>query len=63
MNNIARQEIYHGRYLSPKEIMKAIDSVTLDGIKDLSEKLVHRESCSLTVYGPIEEEALKGIID
>jgi predicted Zn-dependent peptidase len=42
MNNIARQEIYYGKYFSPKEIMDEIDSITLKQIKDLAEKMVKR---------------------
>jgi len=62
MTNIARQEIYYGRYYSPKEIMKEVDSITLDRIKDLAEKLIRKESCSLTVHGPVPEKDLKGIL-
>jgi predicted Zn-dependent peptidase len=62
MTNIARQEIYYGRYYSPKEIMKEVDSITLDRIKDLAEKLIKKESSSLTVYGPVYERDLKGIL-
>lgn len=62
MNNIARQEIYYGRYYSPKEIMKEVDSITLDHIKDLAERLVRKESFSLAVYGPVPEKDLKGIL-
>ena len=62
MNNIARQEIYHDRYYSPKEMMNKIDSITLNQIKDLVEMLVKKEGFSLTVYGPVHEEALKGIL-
>jgi len=62
MTNIARQEIYYGKYYSPKEIMKEVDSITLDRIKDLAEKLIRKESCSLTVHGPVPEKDLKGIL-
>lgn len=62
MSNIARQEIYYGRYYSPKEIMKEVDSITLNQIKDLAERLVKKEWFSLTVYGPVHEEDLKGIL-
>ena len=62
MTNIARQEIYYGRYYSPKEIMKEVDSITLDRIKDLAGKLIRKESCSLTVHGPVPEKDLKGIL-
>jgi predicted Zn-dependent peptidase len=62
MNNIARQEIYHGRYYSPKEIIHEIESITLGQIKDLVDKLVQKEYISLTVYGPVNEEDVKGIV-
>jgi predicted Zn-dependent peptidase len=62
MVNIARQEIYHGRYYSPKEIMKEVDSITLGHIQNLAEKLIKQEGISLTVYGPVYEKDLKGVI-
>jgi predicted Zn-dependent peptidase len=62
MTNIARQQIYHGRYYSPKEIMKEVDSITLDYIQALAEKLIKQGRFSLTVYGPVYERDLKGII-
>ena len=62
MNNIARQEIYYGRYYSPKEIIREIESITLGQIKDLVDKLVQKEYFSLTVYGPVNEEDVKGIL-
>jgi predicted Zn-dependent peptidase len=62
MTNIARQEIYHNRYYSPKEIMKEVDSITLGHIQDLAEKLIKQGGISLTVYGPVYEKDLKGII-
>jgi predicted Zn-dependent peptidase len=62
MNNIARQEIYHGRYYSPKEIIREIESITLYQVKDLVDQLVQRELISLTVYGPVNDEDVKGIL-
>ncbi len=63
MNNIARQEIYHGRYFSPKEIMEEIDSITLRQIKDLASGIVRKDMLALTVYGPVQQEKLAGILD
>jgi len=62
MNNIARQEIYYGRYYSPKEIMKEVDSVTLGQIKALSERLIKRDCISLTIYGPVHKKDFEGIL-
>jgi predicted Zn-dependent peptidase len=63
MNNIARQEIYYGRYYSPKEVMKEIDLIKLSQIRDLAERLVKKEGFSITVYGPLHERDLKGILN
>ncbi len=62
MNNIARQEIYYGKYFSPKEIMGEIDSINLQQIKELAERTVKKEWFSLTVHGPVHEEDLRGIL-
>jgi len=62
MNNIARQEIYHGRYYSPKEMIYEIESITLGQIKDIADKLVKKEYISLAIYGPVNEEDVKGIV-
>ncbi|MBI4682209.1 MAG: insulinase family protein [Nitrospirae bacterium] len=60
MTNIAKQEIYYGKYFSPNEIIKMVESVTLENVKDLSQKLVGDNSFALTVYGPVKENDLKG---
>ncbi|MDH5768350.1 MAG: insulinase family protein [Nitrospirota bacterium] len=62
MNNIARQEIYYGRYYSPKEIMKKVNAITLSQIKDLTERMIKKEWFSLTVYGPVNETDVRGIL-
>lgn len=62
MNNIARQEIYYGGYFSPEEVMKEIDSITLQQVKELAEKIILKEYFSLTIYGPVPEADVKGII-
>jgi predicted Zn-dependent peptidase len=63
MNNIARQEIYHGKYFSPKEIMDEIDSITLQQIRELALSVIRKDMLALAVYGPVQEESLRGILD
>ncbi len=58
MNNIARQEIYHGKYFSPREIMDEIDSIRVEHIRDLADTIVRRDALALTVYGPVQEQDL-----
>jgi len=62
MQNIARQEIYYGRYYSPSEIIKEIDAINLTQIKELSKKLIGQNALALTVLGPVHENDLKGIL-
>lgn len=58
MQNIARQEIYYGRYFSPEEITKEIDAVTMDQIRELSEMLFKGNAIALTALGPLQHSQL-----
>jgi predicted Zn-dependent peptidase len=58
MQNIAKQEIYFGRYYSPAEVIRDIDSVTLNKLKALAEKLLRGKSPALTALGPVEPKLL-----
>lgn len=62
MQNIARQEIYYGRYYSPTEIIKEINAITLKHVKGLSEKLLMQKNIALTILGPVNEVDLKGVV-
>jgi len=55
MTNLARQEIYLGQYLPPKEIIKAVEEVTLEEVKDLSRRLIDNTPLALTIYGPVKD--------
>lgn len=59
MTNIAKQEIYYGKYYSPKEILEMVDKVSLDNIKGLAARLIQDNRFAFTVYGPVKEEELK----
>ncbi|MDP2156675.1 MAG: pitrilysin family protein, partial [Nitrospirota bacterium] len=61
MNNIARQEMYFGRYISPDEIIKEVDRVTMNQVTDLAERLIRKSLFSAVVYGPVEKDVLNGI--
>ena len=62
MQNIARQEMYYGRYYSPSEIIKDINSISLAQVKELAENLLSRSDTALTVLGPVNENDFKGIM-
>lgn len=61
MQNIASQEIYYGRHYTPKEVMEAVDAVTIDESKALLDELVSGDSgtMALTVMGPVAKDSLK----
>ncbi|MEF9476353.1 MAG: insulinase family protein [Candidatus Mariimomonas ferrooxydans] len=59
MVNIARQEMYYGRYFTPEDIIKAVESVTLEELKELSHRLLGNNAFALTVYGPVREMELQ----
>ena len=61
MQNIARQEIYYGRYYSPSEIIKDINSISLAQVKELTEKLISGSKVALTALGTVNENDFKGI--
>jgi predicted Zn-dependent peptidase len=62
MNNIARQEINFGRYISPDEISKAVEMVSMKQLKELSERLLRKKTLSITAYGPLQKDVLDGIL-
>lgn len=59
MTNIAKQEIYYGKYYSSDEIIRMVESVTLDKVKDLADMLTGDDSFALTVYGPVKDKDLR----
>jgi predicted Zn-dependent peptidase/type II secretory pathway pseudopilin PulG len=53
MSNLARQEIYFGRQLTLAEILRRIDAVTTDHVRDLSEELFDDRELSLAAVGEL----------
>ncbi|MDI6801028.1 MAG: pitrilysin family protein [Thermodesulfovibrionales bacterium] len=63
MQNIAQQEICYGRYYSQKEIMKEIEAVTMQHVRDLAHRLINDGKMSLTILGPVKTEEFKGLLN
>jgi predicted Zn-dependent peptidase len=53
MSNLARQEMYFGRYISLDEIARRVDAVTAEGIQEIARDLFKPEQIALTVLGPM----------
>jgi len=59
MQNIATQEIYYGRYYSPADIMRKVDSITLKSAREFAGDVISKGKMALTVLGPVEKSRLK----
>lgn len=55
MNQLAKQEIYFGRYFSMDEIIAEIEKVRGDNIQSLAEKLLEDSFFNLAILGPVKK--------
>ena len=62
MNQLARDEIYSGRTITPEEISQGIDAVTPHDIRTLAQHLFGRSGPAVTVIGPVEEDFVHGLL-
>jgi predicted Zn-dependent peptidase len=62
MNQLARNEIFSGRHVTPEEIAEGIESVTADDIRDLASNLFHNGSFAATVIGPVSEAEVHEVL-
>ena len=53
MNKLAKDEIYQGTHVTLQKIVKEIDRITPDQIRQLSHKLLDQEAFVVTALGPI----------
>src|SRR5712691_13124723 len=54
MSNLARQELYFGRFYSLDEILASIDAVTREDVQTLAQEFFRPEQISATVLGPVD---------
>jgi len=54
MSSLARQELYFGRHYSTDEIIKSIDALTREEIRDLARELLKPEKIGAAVLGNLE---------
>jgi predicted Zn-dependent peptidase len=53
MTNLARQELYFGRFFSLDEILVSIEAVTAEDVQSLARQFFRPEQISATVLGPL----------
>src|SRR6201993_4059156 len=59
MSNLARQELYFGRFYSLDEILASIDAVTREEVQILAQEFFRTEQISATVLGPVNGFSLE----
>ena len=58
MSNLARQELYFGRFFSLDEILQAIEAVTAEQLQSLAQRYFRTDQIAVTVLGPLDGFAL-----
>jgi predicted Zn-dependent peptidase len=58
MSNLARQEIYYGRFFSPEEIVAEVDAVTPADVQALARDLFQPEAIAVTALGNLGDLAI-----
>ncbi len=58
MNKLAKDELYQGRHVTLQEIVKAIDRISPEQIRQLSQKLLDPKEFVLTALGPIPKRGI-----
>jgi predicted Zn-dependent peptidase len=54
MANVARQEMYFGRYISQDEIARSVDGVTAEQVQGVAQEFLRPDRLAVTVLGPIK---------
>jgi len=58
MSNLARQELYFGRFFSLDEILAAIEAVTAEELQSLAQRYFRTDQIAVTVLGALNGFAL-----
>ena len=58
MNKLAKDEMYQGRHVTLQEMVKAIDRITPEQIRHLSQKLFDLQQFVVTALGPIPKRGV-----
>jgi predicted Zn-dependent peptidase len=53
MGNVARQELYFGRYISQDELSRRVDAVTAEQVLAVAREFFHPDHLAITVLGPV----------
>lgn len=51
MSNLARQELYFDRFMSPDEMLESIEKVTAEDVQKIAQEFFHNEKIALAMLG------------
>ena len=54
MSNLARQEMYFGKFFTLDELVESIEAVTADGVQKIAQTFFDPRQIALTVLGNLE---------
>jgi len=54
MNRLAKQELYHGHFITLDEMLGAIDAVKPEAVEELAARLLDGDQLSLVALGPVD---------
>ena len=55
MSNLAREEVYFGRFFTLDEILASIERVTRDEVQEIAQEFFHPERIAVTVLGNLDD--------
>jgi len=54
MSNLARQEMYFGRFFTPDELLASVERVTREEVQQIAQEFFHSEHIGITVLGNLD---------
>jgi predicted Zn-dependent peptidase len=54
MHNLARQELYFGRYVSLDEMLQSVESITAEQIRSLAQRFFQPKAMAVAMLGPLK---------
>jgi hypothetical protein len=62
MSKLAKDELYHGRYVSLEEMTTEIDRISCEQVLHLAHVLFDSECLSVTALGPVSPRTLQSAL-
>ena len=54
MHNLARQELYFGRYVSMDEMLQNVEAITAEQIREMAQRFFQPKAMAVAMFGPLK---------